>query len=76
MDIPTDRLLIMVLAATGFSVVVGGWAGALVHAEATDFEELLLRIGIGAVFFAVLLAAWVVFSRTDEESGSEDEATS
>ncbi len=76
MDIPTDRLLIMVLAATGFSVVIGGWAGALVHAEATGFEELLLRVGIGAVFFVVLLAAWVVFSRTEDETGPEDEASS
>ncbi|ARS89150.1 hypothetical protein [Natrarchaeobaculum aegyptiacum] len=67
MDVPTDRLLIMLIVATGFAVVVGGWAAGIVHAEATGFEEVGLRIGIGALFFVVLLGVWRVFSGIDEE---------
>ncbi|NGM69275.1 hypothetical protein G6M89_09690 [Natronolimnobius sp. AArcel1] len=68
MDIPTDRLLIMVIVATGFAVLIGGWAGGLVHAEATGLEELGLRVGLGVVFFAILLGVWYQFSRVDEDS--------
>ncbi|EMA30566.1 hypothetical protein [Halobiforma nitratireducens] len=69
MNVSTDQLLIMVVAATGLAVVVGGWAGGLVHAEATGLEELALRGGIGVVFVAALLGLWHVFSELDEESG-------
>ncbi len=60
MDVPTDRLLIMIVAATGFAVLVGGWAGGLVHAEATGWEEIGLRVAIGVVFFAILLGLWSI----------------
>lgn len=68
MDIPTDRLLIMIVVATGFAVLLGGWAAALVHAEATGFEELLLRVAIGVLFFGALVVTWNQFRDTDEES--------
>lgn len=68
MDIPTDRLLIMLVVATGFAVLLGGWAGALVHAEATGLEELLLRVVIGALFFGALVVTWSRFRDTDEGS--------
>ncbi|MEY7847599.1 hypothetical protein AB7C87_00125 [Natrarchaeobius sp. A-rgal3] len=68
MNISTDRLLIMVVAATGFAIVFGGWTGALVHAEASGWGEIALRIGIGAVFFAVLAGSWYVFTGIDRES--------
>ncbi|GEM_PF-2259765 len=74
MDIPTDRLLIMLIVATGLAVVAGGWAAGLVHAEATGTEELLLRVGIAAVFFLVLLGVWSVFSGIDEERSEDTEA--
>lgn len=67
MNVPTDRLLILLIVATGLAVVIGGWAGGLVHAEATGAEEIGLRIGIGAVFFVTLLGIWYVFSEIDEE---------
>ena len=67
MNIPTDRLLILLVVATGLAVVIGGWAGGLVHAEATGAEEIGLRIGIGAVFFLALLGVWHVFSEIDED---------
>ncbi|WIV68148.1 hypothetical protein [Natrialbaceae archaeon AArc-T1-2] len=68
MNVPTDRLLIMLVVATGLAVLVGGWAGGLVRAEATGSEELALRVGIGAVFFVVLLGVWHVFKNIDEEA--------
>lgn len=67
MNVPTDRLLIMLIVATGFAVVVGGWAASLVHAEATGWVEIGLRIGIGVVFFVALLAAWQAFSEVDQD---------
>ncbi len=68
MNVPTDRLLLMLVAATGFAVVAGGWAAALVHAEATGLEDLVLRVMIGAVFFAVLLGFWTLLSSTDDQT--------
>ncbi|MFP8952611.1 hypothetical protein ACLI4Z_06495 [Natrialbaceae archaeon A-arb3/5] len=70
MSIPTDRLLIMFVAATGFAIVFGGWAAALVQAEATGWEEIGLRVGIGAVFFAVLIGVWFIFSGIDREKSA------
>ncbi|MFP9190366.1 hypothetical protein [Natronosalvus vescus] len=67
MAIPTDRLLIMVIVATGLAVVVGGWAGGLVHAEATGWEEIGLRVALGVLFLVILLGAWSRFSSIDEE---------
>ncbi|THE62901.1 hypothetical protein D8Y22_20830 [Salinadaptatus halalkaliphilus] len=67
MNVPTDRLLIMLIVATGFAVVVGGWAGGLVHTEATGWEEIGLRVGIAALLFVVLLGVWQVFKGVDEE---------
>lgn len=67
MNLPTDRLLLMIIVATGFAVVGGGWAATLVRAEATGTEELLLRIGIGAVFFIILVGFWMKFWQIDKE---------
>ncbi|ELY56666.1 hypothetical protein [Natronolimnohabitans innermongolicus] len=71
MDLPTDRLLIMIIVATGFAVVGGGWAASLVHAEATGTEEILLRVGIGAVFFAILVGFWLAFRRVDRQRDAQ-----
>ncbi len=68
MDLPTDRLLVMVLVATGFAVLAGGWAAALVRAEATGLEELALRGTIGVVFFLVLLGFWYLYTSLDREA--------
>lgn len=68
MNVPTDRLLIMLIAATGFAVVVGGWVGGIVHAEATGLEEIGLRVAIGVIFLLVLLGVWHQFRSIDEES--------
>ena len=54
------------VVATGFAVLIGGWAGGLVQAEATGLEELGMRVGLGVVFFAVLLGVWYTFSNVDE----------
>ncbi|SDQ18534.1 hypothetical protein [Natronobacterium texcoconense] len=71
MNVPTDRLLVMLVVATGFAVLVGGWAGGLVHAEVTGWEELALRGSIGLAFFFILFGLWQLFDRMDE--GSSDE---
>ncbi|WP_290811767.1 hypothetical protein [Halovivax sp.] len=69
MNVPTDRLLIMVVVATGFAVVVGGWAAGLIRAEATGIEEWALRAGVGVLFLLVLVIAWTGFSRIDAKRG-------
>ena len=71
-NVPVDRLLIMLVVATGFAVVGGGWAAALVHAEATGPEEIGLRVAIGAVFFLILLSFWYLFSGMDDETVRND----
>ncbi len=71
MDIPTDRHLIMVIVATGFAVLIGDWAGGLVHAEATGLKEIGLRVGLGVVFFAILLGLWYQFERIVDDSSEE-----
>lgn len=68
MNVPTDRLLIMLIVATGFAVLVTGWAGGLVTAETGGWEEIGLVVGLGIVFLAVLLGIWRVFSGIDEDS--------
>ncbi|MXV63053.1 hypothetical protein GS429_13440 [Natronorubrum sp. JWXQ-INN-674] len=68
MNVPTDRLLIMIIVATGFAVVVGGWAASLVHAEATGMAEVGLRVVIAAIFFAILLGFWLLFSGLDRNT--------
>lgn len=73
MDLPTDRLLLMIIVATGFAVVGGGWAASLVHAEATGMEENLLRIGIGVVFFAILIGFWLEFWKVDKQRENQPE---
>ncbi|ELY89177.1 hypothetical protein C483_14540 [Natrialba hulunbeirensis JCM 10989] len=75
MDIPTDRLLIMLVVATGFAIVTGGWAAALVQAEMSGIEEIALRVGIGVLFFVVLLGFWYVFTQVDRDHDPEREST-
>ncbi|RKD95043.1 hypothetical protein [Halopiger aswanensis] len=69
MNIPTDRLLIMVVVVTAFAVLFVGWAGGLVEAEAVGLNELGLQIGLAAVFLVVIAGIWYQFSRIDEERG-------
>ncbi|ADD06176.1 uncharacterized protein Nmag_2617 [Natrialba magadii ATCC 43099] len=74
MNVPTDRLLIMIIVATGFAIVGGGWAAALVQAEMSGFEEIALRVGIGVVFFAILIGFWYVFTQIDRDHDPERES--
>lgn len=69
MDIPTDRLLIMLIVATAFAVIGSGWAAGLVHAEATGWTEYALRIAISVAFLGVLVAFWFAFRHADKEQG-------
>ncbi len=69
-NLPTDRLLLMLVVATGFAVILGGWAASLVHAEATGLEQLALRVAIGAVFFLALVGTWYQFTKMDTETAA------
>lgn len=68
MNIPTDRLLLMLIVVTGFAVLIGGWAGGLVDAEATGLNQLGFGIGLVAIFLAVIAGVWYEFYRVDEDS--------
>lgn len=66
MDIPTDRLLIMIVVATGFAVLLVGWAASLVRTETTGWTEIALGVGVVAVFVAALVVAWRQFGGMDK----------
>lgn len=67
MNIPTDRLLIMVVVVTAFAVLFVGWAGGLVEAEAVGLSERGLQVALAAAFVAVIAGIWYQFSRIDDE---------
>lgn len=62
-----DRLVILLIAATGFAVLVAGWAGGLVEAEAPFGWEHALLIGLLLVFLLVLIGFWTEFNLIDRE---------
>ncbi len=63
----SDRLLILVIAATGFLVLVAGWAGGLVEAEAPIGWELALIGGLILLVLVVLIGFWTEFSLVDRD---------
>lgn len=63
----TDRLLLMVIVVTGFVVLIAGWAGGLVQAEATGLGEFGLFGALALVFVAVTLGIWHWTREVDEE---------
>lgn len=64
----TDRLVILVLAATGFAVLIMGWAGGLVQAELGGFAETAVLGALVVLFVLALAAIWREFGRVDEGS--------
>lgn len=65
MNTPSDRFLIMFVVATGFAVLLVGWAASLVRAETTGWTEIALGVGVVAVFVAALVVAWRQFGGMD-----------
>ena len=67
-----DRLVILVIAATGFLVLVGGWAGGLVEAEAPIGWEIALIGGLALLVVLVLAGFWTEFSLIDRGEDPAD----
>lgn len=67
MDLPRERLLLMLVVLTGFAVLVGGWAGAFAHAQLGGLTEWVTRVAIGLVFLLVVVLFWVGFTRIDRK---------
>ncbi|WP_254766961.1 hypothetical protein [Salinilacihabitans rarus] len=53
-----DRILLLIVAATGVSVLIAGWAGGLVEAEAGGWTELALFGFLGFLVFVLLVGLW------------------
>ncbi|MDQ2050498.1 hypothetical protein RBH26_08355 [Natronolimnohabitans sp. A-GB9] len=62
-----DRLVILVIAATGFLVLIAGWAGGLVEAAAPIGWEIALISGLFVVLLLVLAGFWTEFSLIDRD---------
>lgn len=62
MDVPTDRVLMTLVAATAVAVFVIGWG--LIDTGAVGGE--LLRAGLVVAFLAIVAGFWVLFRRIDE----------
>lgn len=61
----TDRLVMLIIAATGLAVLVLGWTGGLIEAELEGTTETVLLAGVGLLFLGLLIAVWIEFSRID-----------
>lgn len=61
MDVPTDRLMMTLIAATAVAVFAVGW-GFLDTGVGGQF----LRAGLVIVFLAAIVGFWVLLRRMDE----------
>lgn len=62
-----DRLVILLIAATGFAVLLTGWAGGLIEAEAPIGWEIALIGGLVLLVLLVLAGFWTEFSLIDRD---------
>ncbi|WP_265108622.1 hypothetical protein [Halosolutus halophilus] len=58
----TDRLLILVVAATALLVLITGWAGGLVEAVLGGVADTIVLGALGLLLLLVLLGIWQEFS--------------
>ncbi|WP_436345177.1 hypothetical protein [Natronorubrum sp. FCH18a] len=68
-----DRLVILLIAATGFAVLIAGWAGGLVEAEAPIGWEIALIGGLFLLLILVLVGFWTEFSLIDRKRERDQE---
>ncbi|WP_247002554.1 hypothetical protein [Halosolutus gelatinilyticus] len=61
----TDRLMILVIAATGLLVLIAGWAGGLVEAELAGLPETLVLGGLFVLLVLALVGVWYEFNHTE-----------
>lgn len=60
-----DRLVILVVAATGLAVLIVGWAGGLVEAELAGWLENAVFLALGLLFLGALVGIWHEFNEID-----------
>lgn len=60
-----DRLLIMLVAATGLAVLFVGWAGGLVEGTLAGTTETVVLAILGVVFLLVLVGIWRELGETE-----------
>ncbi|AHF99016.1 hypothetical protein HALLA_09155 [Halostagnicola larsenii XH-48] len=66
----SDRLLILLIAATGLLVLLVGWELALVEAlemELSGRVEAILYVAVIVVFVLVVISVWIETERIDED---------
>lgn len=68
MDVPTDRILMTLVAATAVIVFAVGWG--LIDTRAVGGQ--LVRAGIVVAFLALVAGFWLLFRRMDENRGRAD----
>lgn len=69
MALPADRILIMFIAITGFIVLIAGWAGGLIEAQAEGWRDWALGLGVALALLLVLALTWVGFTQMDRKRG-------
>ncbi|GAB3036982.1 hypothetical protein [Natronobiforma cellulositropha] len=57
----SDRLVIVLIAATGLAVLLVGWAGGLVEAQVSGWLETALLALLALGFLAALVGVWFEF---------------
>lgn len=66
----SDRLLILLIAATGFLVLLVGWELALVEGlemELAGQVEAILYAAVIVVFVLMVISVWIETERIDED---------
>lgn len=64
----SDRLFVLLIAATGLLVLFVGWEWALVEAVETQLAERIetgLYVALALVFLLILIGVWIEFRRVD-----------
>lgn len=67
MELPTDRILLMVIVFTGFAVLTGAWISGFLEAQVGMPEEWLGRGVVALIFFLVVALFWAGFTRIDRK---------
>ncbi|WP_247729888.1 hypothetical protein [Halovivax limisalsi] len=70
MNVPTDRLLVVLVLATALGVFFVGWG--YLEAMDTSAEGQLLRGGLVVGFLAIVAVSWFALRRIDENRERSD----
>lgn len=64
----SDRLMVLLVAATGLLVFVLGWTGGLVEAALSGVAENVLFTVLAFLFLTVLSGIWYEFRSTEDKN--------